>query len=58
MLSSNHTYLQRKGMRIIYFSDFNEHTTSLFSKAKVFLLINLYQVLTTNTTLDVHQMVF
>ena len=46
-----------KAMKIIFFSDFNEHTTPLLSKAEilkfidlikwrtVFLLINLYQVL-------------
>ena len=52
--------LQRKTMRITFFSDFNKHTISLFWKAKilkfidfiikwrtVFLLINLYQVLCT-----------
>ena len=27
--------LQRKAMRIIFFSDFNEHTTPLFSKTKI-----------------------
>ena len=56
MLSSNHTFqmfalpgvktsnrisiLQRKAMRIIFFSDFNKHTTPLFSKAKILKFID------------------
>ena len=36
--------LQRKAMRIIFFSDFNEHTTPLFSKAKILKFIDFIQM--------------
>ena len=36
--------LQRKAMRIIFFSDFNEHTTPLFSKAKILKFIDFIQL--------------
>ena len=36
--------LQRKAMRIIFFSNFNEHTTSLFSKAKILKFIDFIQM--------------
>ena len=32
--------LQRKALRIIFFSDFSEHTTALFSKAKILKFID------------------
>ena len=31
-------------MRIIFFSDFNEHTTPLFSKAKILKFIDFIQL--------------
>ena len=36
--------LQRKAMRTTLFSDFNEHTTSLFSKAKILKFIGFIQM--------------
>ena len=36
--------LQRKVMRIIFFSDINKHTTPLFSKAKILKFIDFIQL--------------
>ena len=36
--------LQRKAMRIIFSSDFNDQTTPLFSKAKIFKFIDFIQM--------------
>ena len=36
--------LQRKAMRIIFISDFNKHTTSLFSKVKILKCIDFIQM--------------
>ena len=36
--------LQRKAMKIIFFSDFNEHTTPLFSKAKILRFSDIIQL--------------
>ena len=45
-IKCNHriSMLQRKTMRIIYFFDFNEHTSPLFSKAKILKYIDFIQM--------------